>query len=186
MGFPQSSQTPLTLTLSRYIYIPLGGTKNVAVTTVLIFSFVALWHDLSFRLLAWGWLVSLFILPELSARYIFPASKVRKLFHLHRNFKRRYFVLTSFSQYGEKAWYRHLCAAGAVVNMFMMMTANLVGFVIGTDGVSYLVTRLFGTWEGQLTTFPTIRTRLLTLVLLRRSLSPARMCLLIHGCPSHV
>lgn len=45
-------------------------------TTVLVFSFVALWHDLSFRLLAWGWLVSLFILPELAARYTLPATKV--------------------------------------------------------------------------------------------------------------
>lgn len=45
-------------------------------TTVLVFSFVALWHDLSFRLLAWGWLVSLFILPELAARYLLPATKV--------------------------------------------------------------------------------------------------------------
>lgn len=44
--------------------------------TVLIFTFVALWHDLSFKLLAWGWLVSLFILPELLATYLLPASKV--------------------------------------------------------------------------------------------------------------
>ena len=61
----------------RYIYIPLGGTKNVALTTFLVFTFVALWHDLSFRLLAWGWLVSLFIAPELLAGYVLPPSKVR-------------------------------------------------------------------------------------------------------------
>ena len=42
-----------------------------------MFTFVALWHDLSFKLLAWGWLVSLFILPELLARRLLPASKVR-------------------------------------------------------------------------------------------------------------
>lgn len=60
-----------------YIYIPLGGTKNVAFTMLLVFTFVALWHDLSFRLLAWGWLVSLFIIPELLARYILHPSKVR-------------------------------------------------------------------------------------------------------------
>lgn len=65
--------------MGRYIYIPLGGTKNVAVSTVLIFTFVALWHDLSFRLLAWGWLISLFIVPELIAGYLLPAAKVRSL-----------------------------------------------------------------------------------------------------------
>ena len=46
-------------------------------SSVLVFTFVALWHDLSFKLLAWGWLVSLFILPELLARRLLPASKVR-------------------------------------------------------------------------------------------------------------
>lgn len=66
-----------SLTSGRYIYIPLGGTKNVAITTTLVFTFVALWHDLSLRLLAWGWLVSVFILPELLAATLVPQSKVR-------------------------------------------------------------------------------------------------------------
>ena len=30
----------------------------------------------------------------------------------------------------------------------MMMTGNLVGFVIGTDGMKYLVGEIFGTWYG--------------------------------------
>lgn len=30
----------------------------------------------------------------------------------------------------------------------MMMTANLVGFVVGTDGVTFLASRLFGTLDG--------------------------------------
>lgn len=59
------------------MYIPLGGTKNVAVATILIFTFVALWHGVAFHLLAWGWIVSLFILPELLAAYFLPNSKVR-------------------------------------------------------------------------------------------------------------
>jgi D-alanyl-lipoteichoic acid acyltransferase DltB (MBOAT superfamily) len=62
----------------RYIYIPLGGAKNVVLSTLLVFTFVALWHDLSFKLLAWGWLVSLFILPEIVARQLAPASKVSR------------------------------------------------------------------------------------------------------------
>ena len=62
--------------LFSYIYIPLGGSKNVMLNTVVVFSFVALWHDLTFRLLAWGWLVSLFVIPELAASYLLSASKV--------------------------------------------------------------------------------------------------------------
>lgn len=32
--------------------------------------------------------------------------------------------------------------------MLMMMIANLVGFVIGTDGINFFLRLLFGTWEG--------------------------------------
>ncbi|KAJ9109124.1 hypothetical protein QFC21_000452 [Naganishia friedmannii] len=59
----------------RYIYIPLGGSNNLILATTLVFTFVALWHDLSFRLLAWGWLISLFILPEIIGRKLMPAAK---------------------------------------------------------------------------------------------------------------
>lgn len=67
---------------NRYIYIPLGGTRNVLVSSVLIFTFVALWHDLSFKLLAWGWLVSLFLIPELIARGVLPRSKASNFHHV--------------------------------------------------------------------------------------------------------
>ena len=73
--YAPEKRSPLIFLIS-YIYIPLGGTRNVVPTTVLVFSFVALWHDLSFRLLAWGWLVSLFILPEVAARFLLPSAKV--------------------------------------------------------------------------------------------------------------
>ncbi|KAG2073070.1 MBOAT-domain-containing protein [Suillus decipiens] len=125
LGFWRSWHRSYNLWVVRYIYIPLGGTKNVALTTALVFSFVALWHDLSFRLLAWGWLVSFFILPELLARYILPQTK-----------------------YGQFSWYRHVCAIGGVLNILMMVSANLVGFVIGTDGLTYMASQVAGTWQG--------------------------------------
>ena len=31
----------------------------------------------------------------------------------------------------------------------MMMAANLVGFVVGVDGVSFFASQLFGTFEGR-------------------------------------
>ncbi|KAF9055356.1 MBOAT-domain-containing protein [Hymenopellis radicata] len=40
----------------KYIYIPLGGNEHPWRNMVLVFTFVALWHDLEARLLAWGWL----------------------------------------------------------------------------------------------------------------------------------
>ncbi|KAM5544772.1 hypothetical protein V8D89_001670 [Ganoderma adspersum] len=125
LGFWRSWHRSYNLWIVRYIYIPLGGTRNLVFSSVLVFTFVALWHDLSFRLLAWGWLVSLFILPEVAARYFLPAYK-----------------------YGEKSWFRHVGAIGGVLNILMMMTANLVGFVIGTDGMKYMIEQIFGSSEG--------------------------------------
>jgi D-alanyl-lipoteichoic acid acyltransferase DltB (MBOAT superfamily) len=124
-GFWRSWHRSYNLWTIRYIYVPMGGSKNVILNSVLVFTFVALWHDLTFRLLAWGWLITLFILPEMVATYLLPSSK-----------------------YGSATWYRHVCAIGAVINMFMMMSANLIGFVIGTDGIKYLLSQIFGTWEG--------------------------------------
>ncbi|KAL4066713.1 MBOAT, membrane-bound O-acyltransferase family-domain-containing protein [Scleroderma yunnanense] len=124
-GFWRSWHRSYNLWIVRYIYVPLGGTKNVAVTTVLIFTFVALWHGVALHLIAWGWLVSLFILPELLASYLLPHSK-----------------------YGHHSWYRHVCAVGAVFNILMMMTANLVGFVVGTEGVLHTVNQIIASAEG--------------------------------------
>ncbi|KAN0092559.1 MBOAT, membrane-bound O-acyltransferase family domain containing protein [Tylopilus felleus] len=125
LGFWRSWHRSYNLWVVRYIYVPLGGTKNIGITAALIFTFVALWHDLSFRLLAWGWLVSLFILPELLATTLVPKSK--------------------FGQYG---WYRHVCACGGVINVLTMITANLVGFVIGTDGILYMAKEITGSFQG--------------------------------------
>ena len=69
--------------LPRYIYIPLGGGDKQSlglVPKLVVFTFVSLWHDLSLRLLAWGWLVVLFILPEVGATKMFPESKVGYMF----------------------------------------------------------------------------------------------------------
>ncbi|KAH9070809.1 hypothetical protein EDB83DRAFT_2517978 [Lactarius deliciosus] len=95
------------LWIVRYLHIPLGGAKRFA-------TFVALWHDLSTKLLALGWLAALFILPEVAARKAFPPSL-----------------------FGDKWWYRHACAAGGVCNVSLMMGANLVGLDLGVDGTWY-------------------------------------------------
>ena len=77
LGFWRSWHRSYNLWIVRYLYVPLGGTHRLVATSVLIFTFVALWHDLSPRLLAWGWLAALFILPEVMARRALPPSTVR-------------------------------------------------------------------------------------------------------------
>ncbi|PBK82841.1 MBOAT-domain-containing protein [Armillaria gallica] len=125
LAFWRAWHRSFNLWIVRYIYIPLGGSHRQLLNSLLIFTFVALWHDLTFRLLAWGWLVSIFLIPEMVAGWVFSTEK-----------------------FGDRPWYRHLCALGAVLNALMMMAANLVGFVIGTDGVRYFVKQLVGTKEG--------------------------------------
>lgn len=119
----------------RYIYIPLGGgtgggTSKVRgiVNMLAVFTFVALWHDINLRLLMWGWLITLFVLPEVLAGIAFPRS----------SFKDRPNV------------YRVLCGIGAVFNILMMMAANLVGFAIGVDGLKDLVHGIISSWQGAL------------------------------------
>ena len=77
LGFWRAWHRSYNLWIVRYLYIPLGGTQRLAATSILVFTFVALWHDLSPRLLAWGWLAALFILPEIAARKALPFSLVR-------------------------------------------------------------------------------------------------------------
>lgn len=52
------------------------------------------------------------------------------------------------AQYGSKPWYRHVAAVGGVANVLLMMTANLVGFVVGVDGAKELWKVMLGGWEG--------------------------------------
>ncbi|KAF8517669.1 MBOAT, membrane-bound O-acyltransferase family-domain-containing protein [Hysterangium stoloniferum] len=125
VGFWRSWHRSYNLWLLRYIYIPIGGARQALLSTLLVFTFVALWHDLSFRLLTWGWLVSLFIIPELAARWYFPPEK-----------------------FGDRWWYRHICAMGGVFNILLMMSANLIGFVLGVEGMQYMVRTMFDSWQG--------------------------------------
>ncbi|KAG2174919.1 hypothetical protein INT43_005981 [Umbelopsis isabellina] len=109
----------------RYIYVPLGGSKYFAFNMWVVFTFVALWHDIQLNLLAWGWLICLFLLPEIVATTVFSAKK-----------------------WGSWPYYRHLCALGAVGNILMMMIANLVGFCVGLDGMMDLLSQIFTTVDG--------------------------------------
>lgn len=107
----------------RYIYIPLGGSHNRILASLAVFSFVAIWHDIELRLLIWGWLVVIFLLPEIIAT---------KLMQPYRN----------------RPWYRFVCGFGAVINIWLMMLANLYGFCLGRDGLEQLLNAMFTTKEG--------------------------------------
>ncbi len=118
----------------RYIYVPLGGSRAGGIWAkvgavgnfLVVFTFVAIWHDINLRLLIWGWLIVLFILPELIASRLFPASRWKD----------------------RPTAYRMLCGVGAVGNILAMMTANLVGFALGVDGIEGLLRGVVGSYSG--------------------------------------
>lgn len=114
----------------RYLYVPLGGAggKNSGATrrvvnSLVVFSFVAIWHDIELKLLLWGWLVVLFLVPEILATIY-------------------------FKKHASSWWFRYVCGIGAVVNIWMMMLANLFGFSLGKDGMALLLGEMFHTWSG--------------------------------------
>ncbi|WPK27262.1 hypothetical protein PUMCH_004640 [Australozyma saopauloensis] len=111
----------------RYIYVPLGGGSSGWLTRIgnslVVFSFVAVWHDIELKLLMWGWLIVLFLLPEILATI-------------------------AFHKYLSQPWARYVCSIGAVANIWMMLIANLYGFCLGEEGTLALFAAITGSWEG--------------------------------------
>ncbi|KAJ5899458.1 Glycerol uptake protein 1 [Penicillium taxi] len=147
LGFWRGWHRSYNRWIVRYIYIPLGGGgggHNPAVTKsssassgimdkimrirnfLLVFTFVALWHDINLRLLMWGWLITLFVLPEVLGGMLFPARRWRS----------------------QPTAYRVLTGIGSVGNVLMMVVANLVGFALGLDGLKDLLASLMGSYSG--------------------------------------
>ncbi|CAI6004377.1 unnamed protein product [Closterium sp. NIES-64] len=192
----------------RYLYIPLGGGKRKLLNVWIVFTFVALWHDLEWKLLWWAWLTSLLLAPELIVKAIgnlkalqgalvrcvpiramawflpqppshhlipcsppsppvlvpcllfsflpailvpyllcsslIPCSPPLPPVHLPPPPLPRIFSLCLSSRRPSaglvagfrKSWmYRECCAIAGSINVLGLMTANLVGFVVGLDGV---------------------------------------------------
>ncbi|KAI3498708.1 hypothetical protein L1887_34487 [Cichorium endivia] len=104
--------------LVRYMYIPLGGSGRKLLNVWVVFTFVAIWHDLEWKLLSWAWLTCIFFIPEMivkSAATSFQADNVFKEFI-----------------------FRELSAVAGAITITCLMVANLVGFVIGPSGISWL------------------------------------------------
>lgn len=100
----------------RYMYIPLGGSKSTFWSIWPIFTFVAVWHDLKMRLLAWSWFVCLFMWPEIAGSF-----------------------LTKKFKWNEREDFRNWKAFSGSLSIVLMVTANLIGFVVGVDGVGVIL-----------------------------------------------
>ena len=101
--------------LVRYLFIPLGGSKYKIYNIWIVFGFVAIWHDLTLNLLAWGWGMCIFIMPEVLAK--------------------GYFARPTMFEFRKKFVYTLICDIAGGVYICLMMMANLVGFSFGISGL---------------------------------------------------
>lgn len=107
--------------LVRYMYIPLGGSQRKLLNVWVIFTFVAVWHDLEWKLLSWAWLTCLFFVPEMILKSLANAFQAE-------------------SAFGEFI-FRELSAVAGAVTITCLMVANLVGYVIGPSGINWFISR---------------------------------------------
>lgn len=105
--------------LVRYIYIPLGGARTKLLNVWVIFTFVALWHDLEWKLLSWAWLTCIFFVPEILLKSAANTLQVE-------------------SAIG-KFFFHEMSAISGAVTITCLMIANLVGFVVGPSGINFLI-----------------------------------------------
>lgn len=116
----------------RYMYIPLGGSKNKLFSVFPIFVFIAVWHDIELHLLWWALIMCICFIPEVLAGLVLSHPKVRWVQHLRH--------------------YRYIRAAGGACGMVVLITANLVGYGTGTrsmedgygQGLSWEIVQAWG------------------------------------------
>lgn len=107
--------------LIKYIYVPLGGKHYKIISIWIIFTFVALWHDIQFNLLVWAWGICFALIPEIIFKNLY--NKKLKHYPLFRIIK--YFV----------------CA----IYIILLVVTNLIGFGMGQSGFK---ANLGSLWKG--------------------------------------
>lgn len=129
-GFWRSWHRGFNQWLIRYLFIPLGGTKYKLYNIWVVFSFVALWHDMNINLVVWAWGICIALMPEMFVRW--------------------YFWLPKFSSFHETVWWKYACSFAGGIDILLMVSANLVGFGIGWNGL-LMVINDFKNLEGLVT-----------------------------------
>ena len=107
-GFWRQWHRSFNIWLIRYMYIPMGGSKKKFINTFIIFSFVALWHEVKLHLLVWAWTIYFTLIPEMLIKRYF-------------NKKERQYLTNYF-------WFRYLRAFVCSIDILLMIFSNLCGY----------------------------------------------------------
>lgn len=121
-GFWKGWHASFNQWLVRYMYLPAGGSKNLIYIIWPIFFFVAVWHDIDWRLLSWAWVMCLAFLPEILIKQQGQSSR--------------------WKLWREKWVFDFTCGIFAAINIAALMAANMAGFVVGLEGVGSLLGEL--------------------------------------------
>jgi hypothetical protein len=125
LGFWKGWHASYNKWLVRYVYVPLGGAKYRLLNAWAVFGFVAAWHDkINHRLIGWCVVFAAFLAPELLVKEI-----GRKLFP----------TVSSRDTVG----FRVARSFMGAVNVHVLIAGNMVGYVVGVDGLDELVRAYF-------------------------------------------
>ena len=120
LGFWKGWHASYNRWLVRYIYVPLGGARYRLLNVWAVFGFVGAWHDkVAWHLIHWAWIFALFLAPEMAVRavgakyYQTPEARSKLTYKLAR-----------------------AACGGAMIHV--LIAGNMVGYVVGADGLSQL------------------------------------------------
>jgi len=86
----------------RYLYVPLGGTKTQHLSIWLIFLFIALWHDLWWRWVAWAFFNCVFMTIERLFLSFFTSSRF--------------------------SWFYETWSSGIIIHLILVVNGTLLSF----------------------------------------------------------
>jgi D-alanyl-lipoteichoic acid acyltransferase DltB (MBOAT superfamily) len=110
----------------RYMYKPMGGRSTRLYSVWIIFLFVAVWHDIEWKLVAWGLLNGVFYVIEVLAKR---------------------FANTSLMQSLPSGVFRFITVLSGATYILVLIAVNLVGYAVGVGGVRQALNKLL-TWDG--------------------------------------
>ncbi|KAL4447020.1 hypothetical protein ABPG74_013872 [Tetrahymena malaccensis] len=127
-GFWRSWHRGFNQWLIRYIYLPCGGSKTKHWNIWIVFTYVAIWHDLNINLILWAWGICLCLIPEIGVKQLFKKPR--------------------FYKYTRTFYWKYICAlCGGTYIIFLIFT-NLIGFGTGYQTLILFLQKSFSSITG--------------------------------------
>lgn len=127
-GFWRSWHRGFNQWLIRYIFVPLGGRNHKFLIVWVVFTWVALWHDMNLNLLFWAWGICLAMMPEILLK--------------------SYFNKPSFNWLRAKWWWKYVQGLAGGLGIIFLVITNLIGFGVGYKVMDAILFKLADNVQG--------------------------------------